>query len=61
MKTDHKSMAWEEVCWTELVPDRDNEGGICEDGNEPLVSIKGGKFLGYRKKYLLFKDDVPCI
>lgn len=61
MKTYHKPMAWEEVCWTELVPDTDNEGGICEDDNETLGSIKGENFLDYLKNYLLFKYDVPCI
>ena len=61
MKTDHKSMAWEGVRWTELAPDRDKQGGFCECGNETLGSIKDGKFLDYLKNYKLFKDFVPRI
>jgi len=33
-------MAWEDVGWTELAPDKDKAWGFCESGNETLGSIK---------------------
>jgi hypothetical protein len=32
--------------WIELAQDRDSWRGTCECGNEPLDSIKCGKFFG---------------
>jgi len=38
---DLRETGWEGVDWIHLAPDRDH----CLAGNEPSVSIKGGKFL----------------
>ena len=34
---------------------------LCEDGNEPLGSVKFREFLDFLRKYNAFKDYAPCI
>jgi hypothetical protein len=40
-------LVWEGVDWMYLAQDRDQWPGFCGHGNEPSVSIKGGKFLNW--------------
>jgi hypothetical protein len=50
IKIDLREMEFEDVNWIQLVQMR-SSGWLCEDGNEPLASMKGGE---------LFTSEVPA-
>jgi hypothetical protein len=57
---DLKEIGWEGVDWINLAEDRDEWQPFCEQGNDPLDSIKCLEFIDQLSNcYLLRKDSLP--
>jgi hypothetical protein len=52
-------IGWGGMDWIDLVEDRDQWEGFCEDGNKPSSSLKCWEVLEKLSDWRLLKDSAP--